>query len=261
MTAQTAATGQYADVNGLRLYYEVHGSGTPLVLLHGGGSTIVSNYGRVLPAFAKNHRVIAIELQAHGHTLDIDRPLSFAQDADDVDALLEQLHIAQADVMGFSNGGTTALQLAIRHPKRVRKLVAASTAYRRDGMMEGFFDMMAHTSFDQMPQPLKDAYLVANPDTAGLHVMFARDVARMVGFADIPDADIRAIQAPTLVINGDKDVVTNEHALLLSRTLPHARLAVLPSAHGDYIGECCAADKNNALPELTVAMIEEFLRK
>lgn len=259
MNAQPGKTGRYAAINGLKMYYEIHGSGRPLVLLHGGGSTIESTFGRVLPELAKTHQVIAIELQAHGHTKDIDRPLSFEQDADDVAALLEQLHIEKADVMGFSNGGTTALQIAIRHPKIVNKLVLASAVYKRDGMQPGFFDGFKNASVDMMPKSLKEAYLNANPDPKGLQAMFDRDVARMAAFKEIRDADIKAIQAPTLIINGDTDVVRPEHALELSRALPHAKLAILPGGHGDYIGEICAADKNSKIPALVTAMIEEFL--
>lgn len=255
-------SGRYAAVNGLKMYYEIHGSGRPLVLIHGGGSTIESTFGRILPVLAKTHRVIAVELQAHGHTLDIDRPLSFEQDADDVAALLQQLHIEKADIMGFSNGGTTALQIAIRHPARVNKLVLAAATYKRDGMPPGFFDGFQHASLEKsMPQPLKDAYLKANPDPTGLQKMFDRDVARMAAFKDIGAAEIKAIQAPTLVINGDADVVRPEHALELARTLPHAKLAILPGAHGEYIGEICATDPHSKMPALTTAMIEEFLQR
>jgi hypothetical protein len=105
MSAQTEQAGRYAALNGLKMYYEIHGGGKPLVLIHGGGSTIESTFGRVLPELAKSHQVIAVELQAHGHTLDIDRALSFEQDADDVAALLAELHINKADFMGFSNDG------------------------------------------------------------------------------------------------------------------------------------------------------------
>lgn len=253
--------GRYAAVNGLKLYYEIHGRGRPLVLIHGGGSTLVSTFGRILPALAGTHQVIAVELQAHGHTLDIDRPLSFEQDADDVAALLAQLHIEKADFMGFSNGGTTALQIAIRHPQLVNKLVLASATYKRDGMQPGFFEGFQHASLATMPAPLKEAYLKANPDPKGLQTMFDRDVARMVAFKDIPDADIKAIVAPTLVINSDADVVRPEHALELAHTLPHAQLAILPGGHGDYIGEICAPDRDNNLPDLVTAMIEAFLKK
>lgn len=206
-------TGHYATVNGLRMYYEIHGSGRPLVLIHGGGSTIRSTFGRILPELATTHQVIAVELQAHGHTPDIDRPLSFEQDADDVAALMEHLHIEKADFMGFSNGGTTSLQIAIRHPELVNKLVLASATYKRDGMQQGFFEGFQHACLENMPQPLKDAYLEANPDPKGLQAMFDRDVARMVVFKDISDSDIQAIQAPALVINGDAEVVRAEHAL------------------------------------------------
>jgi pimeloyl-ACP methyl ester carboxylesterase len=256
-----APSGHYAEVNGLNMYYEIHGSGKPLVLIHGGGSTIESTFGRILPELVKTHQVIAVELQAHGHTRDIDRPLSFEQDADDVAALLEQLHVAKADIMGFSNGGTTALQIAIRHPALVNKLVLASATYKRDGLIPGFFDGFKNAKLDMMPQPLKEAYLKANPDTNGLEVMFHRDVARMSGFRDISDDAIRSIQAPALVLNGDQDVVLPEHALALSRTLPHAQLAVLPGLHGEYLGEICARNKNSKLPLLTVAMINEFLEQ
>lgn len=261
MNAQQQKQTGYAMVNGLKMYYEIHGSGKPLVLLHGGGSTILSTFGRILPELAKTRQVIGIELQAHGHTPDIDRPLSFEQDADDVAALLGQLHIGKADIMGFSNGGTTSLQIAIRHPALVNKLVLASTSYRRDGMQPGFFEGFQHVLLENMPQPLKDAYLEANPDSSGLQAMFDRDVARMLAFKDISDAAIQAIQAPALVINGDAEVVRTEHALALSHVLPHGRLAILPAEHGEYIGEICAADKNSKMPALVVAMIEAFLEE
>jgi pimeloyl-ACP methyl ester carboxylesterase len=254
----------YAPINGLRMYYEIHGpadsSQPPLVLIHGGGSTIQSTFGRILPDLAKSHRVIALETQAHGHTLDIDRPTSAEQDADDVAELLKQLHIEKATFIGFSNGGTDCLQLAIRHPQLVHKLVLLSAPWKRDGMVAGFFDGFKNASLEKMmPQPLKDAYLQANPDPKGLQKMFDRDVARMIAMKDIPDTDIKTISAPTLIINGDTDVVLPESALALSRTLPHARLAILPSGHGDYIGEIEAPNKNSKLPALVIAMIEEFL--
>jgi len=253
--------GNYAPIGNLQLYYEIHGDGNPLVLIHGGGSTIESTWGRILPELARRHRVIAVELQAHGHTLDIDRPLSFEQDADDVAALLRWLRIPTADFMGFSNGGTTCLQMGIRHAAMVNKLVLIAASFRRDGMPPGFFDGFEQARLEHMPRPLADAYLTANPDPAGLQRMFDRDVARMKSFTDIPDAQIRSISAPSLVINGDAEVILAEHALALARTLPHARLAILPGGHGDYIGEVCTPHPDGPLPKLVVAMIEEFLSK
>jgi pimeloyl-ACP methyl ester carboxylesterase len=211
MKAQHEQAGPYATVNGLKMYYESHGSGRPLVLLHGGGSTIESTFGRILPHLAKSHQVIAVELQAHGHTKDIDRPLSFEQDADDVAALLQQLHVEKADFMGFSNGGTTCLQIAIRHPRLVNKLVLASATYKRDGMQPGFFEGFKNASLKMMPQPLQQAYLKANPDPQGLQAMFDRDVARMAAFKDISDSALKGIQAQALVLNGDAEVMLALH--------------------------------------------------
>lgn len=256
-------TSAYASVNGLDMYYEIHGSGTPqrspLVLVHGAGSTIESTFGRILPELADTYRVIAVELQAHGRTHDIDRPLSFEQDADDIAALLRQLDIEKADFMGFSNGGTTCLQIAIRHPDLVNKLVLASGAYKRNGMQPGFFESLRNATLDDMPGPLKEAYLAANPDSQGLRAMFERDRARMLAFKDISDAEIRAIQAPAFVINADADVVRPEHALELSHTLPHAQVAILPGVHGAYIGELSALNQRPEIPALVTAMIEAFL--
>ncbi|WP_294818774.1 alpha/beta hydrolase [uncultured Flavobacterium sp.] len=252
--------GQYAEVNGLKVYYEINGSGKPLVLLHGGGSTIESNYGRILPELAKSRKVIAVELQAHGHTADRGKPLSFEQDADDVAALLKRLSISSADIMGFSNGGTTAMQLAIRHPGVVNKLILASAIYSREGMFPGFFDYMKGAKFEDMPQPLKDAYIKANPgNDNGLLTMFNRDVERMVDFKDISEEAVRNINAETLIINGDKEAVQSAHALKLSQLIPNARLLILPSGHGDYIGEICAPVMDAAMHERTVRMIDGFL--
>lgn len=250
----------YAAVNGLRMYYELHGSGgTPLVLIHGGGSTIGTNFGRVLPLLARDRRVIAVEVQAHGHTRDVDRPFTFEQDADDVAALLDSLNVAKADVLGFSNGGTTSLQIAIRHPAKVNRLVIASANFKRDGMQAGFWDFMKKATFADMPQPYKDAYLKINPSDEGVHAMQDRDAKRMLAFKDIPDEAIKAIEAPTLVVVGDRDGIRVEHALELSRTLPHARLAVLPGTHGSYLGEIMPPTVSDRRVRVFADLVGEFL--
>lgn len=261
MNAQKTQAGRYAAVNGLNMYYEVHGSGMPLVLIHGGGSTIQTTFGVILPELAKKYQVIAVELQAHGHTADIDRPLSFEQDADDVAALLKALKISRANFMGFSNGGTTTLQIAIRHPEIVNKIILASALYKRDGMPASFFDMMQKATLKDMPMPLQHAYKEINPDPKGLQAMFDRDVARMRTFKDISDTAIQSINAPALVINGFSEAISAEHALALTRALQHAELVILPGGHGEYIGEIMyAADKENTLPMMVTAMIERFLK-
>ena len=254
------STGRYANVNGLKMYYEVHGNGFPLVLIHGGGSTIGTTFGRVLPALAKTHKVIAVEMQAHGHTADIDRPLSFEQDADDLAELLRQLHIDKADIFGFSNGASTTLEMAIRHPEMVNKIIVASTMYKKDGSYPWFWDMMAHPTFEQMPQPLKDAFLEINSNRDALYTMYKRDVARMQSFKDIPEVDIKGIKAPALIIIGDNDVVRPEHAVEMFRQMQHAKLVILPGGHGEYLGEITTLKPgNNGYPVLTV--IETFLNE
>lgn len=253
----------YAMVNGLRMYYEVHGAESvapPLVLLHGGGSTIRTNFERVIPGLAATRQVIAVEFQAHGHTKDIDRAFTFEQSADDVAALLDSLRVPRADILGFSNGGTTALQLAIRHPSVVRRLIIASANYRRDGMPDAFWEFMQKGTFADLPQAYRDAFQAIDSSAGGVRAMYRRDADRMLAFRDIPDAAIEAVQAPSLVVVGDRDVVRPEHALALSRLLPHARLCILPGGHGEYLGEISFPSVGAAVPAIFVALIDEFLR-
>ena len=248
----------YAPVNGLKMYYEIHGTGDPLVLIHGGGSTLQTTFGRVIPLLAKSHKVIAVEIQAHGHTADIDRPLSFEQDADDIAALLKELHIDKADIFGFSNGASTTLQFAIHHPEMANKIIVGSTFYNKAGAPDWFWDMMSKPAFEGMPQPFKDAFLAINPDTNALHRMYERDVARMQAFPDITAEQMKSIKSPALIIIGDKDVTTPEHAVEMHRLLRDSRLAIIPGGHGDYIGEI-TTPQNAAVIAGTVGMIEGFL--
>ncbi|HYJ37687.1 MAG TPA: alpha/beta hydrolase [Chitinophagaceae bacterium] len=258
--ALAQSVGKYANVNGLKMYYEIHGEGFPLVLIHGGGSTIGTTFGRVLPALSKTHKVIAVEMQAHGHTADINRPLSFQQDADDIAELLKQLHISKADIFGFSNGASTTLEIAIRHPGIVNKIIVASTMYKKDGAQPWFWDMMAKATFEQMPQPYKDAFLQINPDKDALHRMYERDVARMQSFKDIKEEDIKSVKAPVLILIGDNDVATPEHAVEMFRKMQNAKLMILPGGHGDYIGEFTTVKPGQKeYPALPI--IEAFLKE
>jgi pimeloyl-ACP methyl ester carboxylesterase len=252
------STSSYAFVNGLKMYYEIHGTGAPLVLIHGGGSTIHTTFGRVINEFAKSHKVIAVEMQAHGHTADIDRPLSFQQDADDIAELLKQLNIDKADIFGFSNGGSTTLQFAIRHPEMTNKIIVASIFYKREGAPDWFWEMMSNPTFEGMPQPYKDAFLKINPDTKALHRMYERDVARMQSFPDIPDEEMRSIKVPAFIIIGDRDVTTPEHACEMQRLISNSRLAIIPGGHGDCIGEL-TAPQDSVIIAATVSMINKFL--
>jgi pimeloyl-ACP methyl ester carboxylesterase len=157
----------YSDVNGIKMYYEIYGKGKPLVLIHGGGSTIQSTFEKAIPLFAKNRKVIAVELQAHGRTTDRNADLSFEQDADDVAALVKNLNIDKADFFGFSNGGTTTLQIAIRHPEIVDKIILGSALAKRNGVPEWFWGVMKQAQLANMPEQLKAAYKKVAADTNG----------------------------------------------------------------------------------------------
>lgn len=257
---QTINYSGYAPVNGLQMYYEIHGSGaTPLVLIHGGGSTIQTSFGNLLSLLSKNNKVIAVELQAHGRTSDRDAPESFQQDADDVAALLAYLKVPKANFLGFSNGGSTTMQIAIRHPQIVNKIVVISATFKRDGMIPGFFDGMAHATLADMPAPLQEAYLKVAPGKTHLQVMFEKDRQRMLTFKDWPDDDLRSIKAPALIMAAQHDVMTVEHTQKIADLIAGAKLVILPGIHGTFIGEVCTAAPGSKLPAITAALVEEFL--
>jgi pimeloyl-ACP methyl ester carboxylesterase len=260
-SAAAQGGGAYADVNGIRMYYETYGPerGVPLVLLHGGGSTIDVTWGRILPVLARDRRVIAVEEQAHGRTSDRNAPVRFETSADDIAALLQHLKIEQADVFGFSNGASVGLQVAIRHPQAVRRLVFASSFTKKEGAQPQLWELIRTADISNMPQPLQDAFLKVNADPAKLKTMHDKDAERMRHFADVPDADLRAIRAPTLILLGDHDIVKPEHALGLTHVIPNARLMILVGGHGDYLGEAIVTQRVTRAPELTAGFVEEFL--
>jgi pimeloyl-ACP methyl ester carboxylesterase len=260
--ASLPAKSGHAPVNGISMYYEIHGSapGTPLVLLHGGGSSIDVTYGRILPYLAHERTVIGVDEQAHGKTGDRDAPLRFDTSAEDVAALLGALRIERADVMGFSNGAEVALRLTLRHPNLVRKLIFASSITKKSGAAPQFWGFMDKATFADMPQPLKDAFLRDNPDPQKLRTMHDKDLERMQHFVDTTDDEVRRVSAPTLVLQGDHDVPTLEHGLELTRLFPDARLMILPGGHGDYLGELIVATKpGSRYVELAAGLIDEFL--
>jgi pimeloyl-ACP methyl ester carboxylesterase len=259
--AASAIQSGHLPVNGIDVYYEIHGEGdgVPLVLLHGGGSTIDSTYGRVLPLLARHRKVIAVEEQGHGRTTDRDAPVRFDTSADDVAGLLGRLRVGQADVMGFSNGASVAMQVAIRHPALVRKLVFASSMTKRSGAAPQFWEFIARATLDDMPQSLKDAFLKVNPDPRKLRAMHDKDVERMRHFAEISDDEVSKVGAPTLILLGDRDVPTLEHAVELSHLLRHSHVIVLPGGHGEYLGELIVAPQPSRYPPWTVGLIEDFL--
>lgn len=249
----------YLEVNGINMYYEVYGQGEPLILIHGGGSTISTTFERVIPLFARKYRVIAMDLQAHGRTGDRAAPETFEQDADDVTTLLRKLNIDRADFFGFSNGATTTLQIAIRHPEIINKIVLGSPLAKRDGVPSQFWSFMKAAKLENMPEPLKAAYLKDTPDPQGLQVMHDKDASRMVNFRDIPDEQIRSITAPAFIIVGDQDIIKPEHAIEIHKLISHSRLAIIPGMHGEYIEEITTLGAGSKEAELVVPMIEHFL--
>ena len=219
-----AASGAYALVHGRRMYYEVYGSGAPLVLLHGGGSTILGSFAKQIPVFAQTRRVIGVEQFGHGHSDDVDGELSYSRMAEDTAELLRQLHVTQADIVGWSDGGIIGLILAVRHPALVRRLVVSGANLRPDGLKPEFLDPPP-----ARPPPVTAPGPAAAPDHAAI---MQRKLKTLWGAApsaaDIDEPQLARIQAPTLVMAGDNDVIRPEHTREIARLIPHARLCIVP---------------------------------
>lgn len=257
------AEGSRVEVNGMQMYYEVSGSGDPLVVLHGAYMNIPA-VGAVIPKLAETRKVYAVEFQGHGRTTDIDRPITYPALADDVAAFMDAVGLPKADVFGYSMGAAAGLQLAIRHPDKVNKLVAASVAYDAEGWQPAFREFIPQMTvemFVDMPV-FAEAYrkLAANPDG------FPELVRKLIALEKEPmawEAEVKALKTPVLIITGDADVATLEHSVALFRLLgggamgdmgqplPASRLAVLPAtSHTAVIGQT----------DLLVAVIEPFLK-
>lgn len=241
MIATPVQTG-YASVNGLALYYEIHGAGYPLVLLHGAFMTIDTAFSQLLPKLAETRQVIAVELQGHGRTADIDRPLSYEQLADDIAALLGEIGVRQADIFGYSLGGGVALQLGMRHPDLVRKLVVVSATYNSQGMYpEALAGIAMITPEAFAGSPIEEEYLRLAPNPGDWPRLIDKIKQLDSQVQDWSPENVQRITAPTLVVLGDSDVVRPEHAVALFRLvgggvpgdlgpMPRSQLAILPGA-------------------------------
>lgn len=223
----TAKSHGYADVNGLKVYYERHGAGKPLVVLHG-----AFGWAMAYPQLSANRELIVIEQQGHAHTADVDRPLSYNQMADDTAAVLRYLRIEQADVFGYSMGGNIGLALAIRHPELVRKLAIFGSHASK---IADAFDTESLKQFKSLPADfapavLKDPYDKFAPNPADWPKLVAKIKKMELEFKGFAREDMQAIKSHVLVALGDRDAVRAEHAVEMYRLIPHAELAIFPKA-------------------------------
>lgn len=260
--SQQESNGKYVDVNGMKMYYEVSGEGDPMIVLTGAHMDIMS-MGKIIPMLAEIHQVYALEFQGHGHTEDIDRPITYQNLADDVVDFMDAVGIEKADVFGYSMGGQVGLKLAISHPQKVNKLIAASVSYDLEGWQPAyteFIPMMTPEMFLTMPFFAEKHKQSANPDE---YVAFLK---KMIALEHEPMAweeDVKKLKTPVLIIAGDSDVATLEHTIAMFRLLgggvmgdmgnplPDSRLAILPAtSHTAVISQ----------PELLIAFIEPFLK-
>jgi pimeloyl-ACP methyl ester carboxylesterase len=237
--------GSHVSTNGLEMYYKIHGAGRPLILLHGGVGAI-EMFGEVLGLLAEGRQVIAVDLQAHGRTADIDRPFSFESMADDVAALIEHLGFERADVMGYSLGGGVALQTAIRHPEVVRKLVVVSTPFKRDGwypeVLAGMGQMGPEAAEPMKQTPMYQLYASVAPKPEDWPVLLTKLGELLRKDYDLSD-EVAKFETPTMIVVGDADSVRTAHAVEFFELLgggkadagwdgsgmSDARLAILPA--------------------------------
>ena len=236
------AKGSYASVNGLKMYYEIHGSGQPLVLLHGSFG-FIEGWATVLPTLVKTHQVIAVELQGHGHTNDLDRPLTYEQMAEDVAALLQQLKIKDADLFGYSMGGTVALGIAIRHPELVRKLaiLGSCAGSPRDAFEPEAYKQYQSIPADFAPPVLKAPYDRMSPDPSQWLVLVAKVKNMGRDFKGYSAAELKTIKAQALIMFGDREGIRPEHAVEMYRLIPNSQLAIFPG--GDHFMLFISPDK------------------
>jgi pimeloyl-ACP methyl ester carboxylesterase len=258
----------YASVNGLDIYYEMHGSGEPLILLPGGFMTVEA-MGALVPQLAATRRVIGVELQGHGHTGDVERPLRFETMADDIAALIRHLGFARADIFGYSLGGGVALQTAIRHPEVVRRLALASTPCKREGWYPEVLAGMASISVEGFAgSPIEQAYRNASPTPDAWPTVVAK-VRQLLSEDYDWSEEVAALKMPTLILVGDADSVRPAHAVeffgLLGggkadcdmAGLPRAQLAVLPAT--THVGWTPPHHGITARTHLLVPILTEFL--
>jgi pimeloyl-ACP methyl ester carboxylesterase len=254
------ADSSYASIGGLEMYYEVHGpeTGRPLVLLHGSLSGIGPDFGALIPVLARNRRVIAVEQQAHGHTADIDRPLRVEQMAADTTALLAQLGAQQVDVLGFSTGAAVALDMGLKEPDLVHKLVLVSPMYDTAGMHPGLIEGLAGLQPEMLHgTPFHEYYMAAAPRPDDFGSLVEKNKDLQLNYPKHPASTIESLAAPVLLVAGDSDVVRIDHVMEFFRLLggavngdivglPRSQLAVLPGT--THIGVMYRPELHSIVP-------------
>jgi pimeloyl-ACP methyl ester carboxylesterase len=240
-SAQQESTSGYAPVNGINMYYEIHGSGEPVVLLHGAFMTITNNWGGWIEELSKTRKVIAIEMQGHGRTADVARDITYENLADDVAGLLDYLKIPRADLIGYSMGGTVAMECAIRHPDKVRKAVIISSTFRSDGMVPGAAEAIRNlTADDFKDSPIETEYKKLSPTPDDFPKFVQRLAAQASKGYDLGADNLKATTAPMFFIFGDADGIRLAHVAEMFRLKggeihgdmqprSASRLAILPN--------------------------------
>lgn len=218
LVAQQKPSTGYAPVNGLRMYYEVHGRGEPVVLLHGAFMTISNNWTGWIGELSKTRKVIAVEMQGHGRTADIPRDLTSENLADDVAAVLEWLKVPHADLIGYSMGGAVAMQCAIRHPDKVKKVVVLSSMFRREGMVREAIEVIPKLTADDFKgTPIETDYKKLSPTPEGFPTFIRHVVATASREQDFSAEQLKATSAPMFFVHGDADGVRLEHVAEMYR--------------------------------------------
>jgi pimeloyl-ACP methyl ester carboxylesterase len=242
----------YRRVDDIDMYHEVHGrsstGGRPLVLLHGALSTITTSFGQML---ARDRRVIAVEMRGHGHTAGGNRAMTLARHALDLAGLMDALGLSSVDVFGYSVGAAVAVELAVTRPDLVARLVLASVCFDRQGFEPGVLDGIDDLDPAVLDgSPWHQAYLAVAPDRSGWEALVAATLQADRDFAGWPAPVVESLVCPTLIVNGDRDIVRPEHAVEMLRRLPDARLAILPGTQHEQIPERA---------EVVAPMVVEFL--
>jgi pimeloyl-ACP methyl ester carboxylesterase len=224
------AKGHYAEVNDIRMYYEIYGKGEPVLFLHG-GTAFIESFMFQIPFFAKYYRVIAADSRAHGRTKDSEQPLSYRLMASDISCLLDIVNIKKTNIVGWSDGGIIGLELAMRHPERINKMVLIGASTHYEGLHENFLEKVKKASADNWIEPMAvDIYKKMAPDPAQIIVLIEKIKTLWLTEPAYTQEEISSIKAPTLVITGiNEELIKPEHTMNIAQTIPNSQLEFVPN--------------------------------